>query len=93
MTGLPRLSDDLIDGLLATGYRSAGGKVGYVMLGELIESLAASQKDPNDEAARLIAWLDQEVGLPWREADPNMFLNWVPRVSRYSYRLHRGFGF
>lgn len=93
VTGLPRLSDDLIDGLLAAGYRSPGGKAGYVTLGELIESLDASQKDPNDEAARLVAWLDQEVGMTWRGANPNMLLNWVPRVSRYSYRLHRGFGF
>ncbi len=92
VTGLPRLSGDLIDGLLAIGYRSSGGKAGYTTLGELIESLAESQKDPRDEAARLVAWLDQEAGLPWRDADPSMLLSWLPRVSRYSYRLHRGFG-
>lgn len=82
-SGLPELSAALLEALLDPPGEGQGRS-----LGQVVERLGAAPPDQRAGLPRLVAWLDRECA-GWREADPRSFLQWVPRVARYSYQLHR----
>jgi hypothetical protein len=83
-SGLPALSSALLSTLLETPAPEGQAR----SLGQALDRLAAGRQELKADLARLVGWLDSESP-GWRAADPTRFLEWVPRVARYSYQLHR----
>jgi hypothetical protein len=90
VTGLPDLSDALLDVLV--GATPAGGGSSpnpHGTLGTALAGLPQWGDRAREQSARLTGWFDENTS-GWRDASLARLATWVPRVSRYSYHLHRG---
>jgi hypothetical protein len=97
VNGLPAVADVLFGAVLAKANdeplapASSTPPAGAAYtLGSIVDGIAC---DPEmaaaEEKARLERWLTTHVGPEWSSTDASPLLNWVPRVARYSYHLHR----
>jgi hypothetical protein len=82
-SGLPEVSAAMLEALLDTPVEGPARS-----LGQVVDGLGAAPAGQPAGLSRLATWLDRECA-GWRDADPRPFLEWVPRVARYSYQLHR----
>lgn len=88
--GLPHVSDALLQAFLALPQGKPAPPAKAAKLKALISAAQTGTAGATEEAARLTAWLEKEVGAGWKTADPALFVTWVPRVARYSYHFHPG---
>jgi hypothetical protein len=90
VNGLPNVSDILLQALLSSPASNQDPNAKSATLETIIAGSQTSWRaNAKEEMARLTGWLDRNVGVGWKTADPARFLTWVPRVARYAYHLHR----
>src|SRR5262249_6375390 len=88
--GLHVFSDRLMISLVDVPVKSEATSDGQNNLGGLIAALAKDARTSPHEISRVMTWLDTNAKDAWKKTDLSVLQPWVPRVSRYSYKLFRG---
>ena len=86
VNGLPALSDVLLQALLSAPASNQDPERSQP---HLERSSTVLRRGLAQRMRCATGWLDREVGVGWRTADPARFLTWVPQVAR-DHHLHRG---
>jgi hypothetical protein len=86
-TGLPHIGDQVLEQLAA--LRTGNSATPQPTFESMALSVPEASAEQQAEAAQLEAWLQDTYGPDWREESASHLVAWVPRIGRYSYKLHR----